>query len=448
MKKVYKAFLVLIILLFSFITIYLFFPKQINRFPFFSLLFLGDIYLWQFLYKRFQTTSHAIKSFFWIIYWLPLGIVATFPLVRLTLLNDHHSRLLIILQGIAFSIYAAKLLPIIFLLIDDFVRTLIFTKNTIQNFLLRSRNRKFPPFPSRIKVFDNIGLIFGGILLILLLTGMFHWAHDFRVKEIHVNIHSLPDELDGFKIVQISDLHLGTWKNPRKLGEAVKIINDLSPDVIVFTGDLVNYNTYETRPFREILAGFKAEFGVFTILGNHDYGDYQKWPSEEAKVKNLTDLFSFYREIGWKLLKNNHAIIEKNNKKIAVIGVENWGLFARYPRYADIEKAKSGSENADLRILLSHDPSFWEEIIKNNYPEIELTFSGHTHGFQFGMENNWIRWSPVQYIYNYWAGLYENKLPNGRKQYLYVNRGLGNIAYPGRVGILPEITLIILKKEK
>jgi len=277
-----------------------------------------------------------------------------------------------------------------------------------------------------------------------LLAGVIKWAYDFRVRRENIKIPGLPDSFNGLKIVQISDLHLGSWISTDPLDEAVNIINSLDPDLIFFTGDLVNSTSSEALKFRESLKRLQAKKGIFSILGNHDYGDYVSWPTEEEKVLNMRMLYKFYKSLGWDLLNNSNRIIEENGDRIVVCGVENWSKYERFPNYGRIKDAVSGTNGIPVKILLSHDPTHWEKVISEEYPDINLTLSGHTHGFQFGVELKGFRWSLAQYMYKYWAGLYSKK--NGaQEQYLYVNRGLGMVGYPGRVGILPEITLITLE---
>jgi len=213
---------------------------------------------------------------------------------------------------------------------------------------------------------------------------------------------------------------------------------------IFFTGDLVNYKTGEAYRFENILNKLKAGYGIFATLGNHDYGDYTRWPSQTAKMKNLTDLYEFFDRLGWKLLNNEHHLLENEDGQLAVIGVENWGAYSRFPKYGDIEKAAAGTEDAAVKLLLSHDPTHWDVVISKKYPDIDVTFAGHTHGFQFGIDTRRVKWSPAQWVYKHWAGMYQNPAATEKPQYLYVNRGLGTIGYPGRVGILPEITLFEL----
>ena len=210
-------------------------------------------------------------------------------------------------------------------------------------------------------------------------------------------------------------------------------------DIIFFTGDLVNDRATETEPFVEVLGRLKAPMGVFSTFGNHDYGDYTTWESAEAKMKNLEDLKQVHAKMGWKLMMNEHVVLEKGGEEIALLGIENWGGNFNFPKYGDMKKAHVGTEKYPVKLLLSHDPSHWNKQVKTEYKDVDITFSGHTHGFQFGIEIPGLRWSPSQYVYKQWAGLYQEN-----NQYLYVNRGLGFLGYPGRVGILPEITVMEL----
>jgi hypothetical protein len=303
---------------------------------------------------------------------------------------------------------------------------------------------------SRISVRNillSTGWITGTALFLLLAAGMILWNHDFRLRKETFRLPELPASFNGFRIVQISDIHLGNWGFPGKLEEAVEIINSMHPDVVFFTGDLVNYASFEVYDFAKILKEIRAPLGVFTIMGNHDYGDYVNWPSPEAKRQNLAYLHEICQYMGWKLLLNEHQFVHKGNDSIAIIGVENWGGTRRFPRLGDLSKASEGTGNSPVKILLSHDPSHWDRVVRQQFKDIDITFSGHTHGFQFGVECCGILWSPFQHIYREWAGVYSEPVPGGlHPQYLYVNRGLGSVGYPGRVGILPEITLITLKK--
>jgi len=442
MKKLLKIIGFILVIIITYITILKLFPKEINRFPFLVLLFITDLYLWNSFKTWRKRQKLVVRSVLAFLYWSPLimlSILIVSQVLKFEMIADEKASILI--KGFIFSAYAAKLLPIMSLILTDLIRG----GKLLVNLKHKKTKEKLSGTPiSRNLFLRQIGLVSGGLLFSGLIVGMIKWVYDFKIHHHSIRFPNLPNGFKGFRIVQISDLHLGSWYEKKDLDNAIDSINKMNPHVIFFTGDLVNYKTDEAYKFKKSLSKLRADYGVFAILGNHDYGDYKRWPTPKDKENNLTDLFDFYRNIGWKLLKNNYATIEREGGKLTIIGVENWGAIARFPQYGDIEKAIKGVEKADFKILLSHDPSYWEKVISSNYTDIDLTLSGHTHGFQFGVESKVIKWSPAQYVYKYWAGLYSKKSDNGNIQYLYVNRGLGTIGYPGRVGILPEITLIEL----
>ena len=251
----------------------------------------------------------------------------------------------------------------------------------------------------------------------------------------------MPEAFDGYQISQISDVHSGSFDNAKKIQYGIDLLNEQKSDLIVFTGDLVNNKASEMEDWTEMFSGLKARDGVFSVLGNHDYGDYVQWNSAAEKNENLENLKQVHRDMGWNLLLNEHRFIEKNGEKIALVGVENWGK-GGFKKAGDLEAAGKNLQKKDFKVLLSHDPSHWEQVVKEHENNYQLTLSGHTHGMQFGIEiPGWFRWSPVQYRYENWAGIYEEF---GR--YINVNRGFGYLAFPGRVGIWPEISVIELKR--
>ena len=269
--------------------------------------------------------------------------------------------------------------------------------------------------------------------------GMAVGRYRFTVHKKTLTFSNLPPAFSGLKIVQISDLHLGSFfNNFEKVTPGIQLINDLNPDIILFTGDLVNNYAYEAEPWIQLFSKLKATTGKYAIMGNHDYGDYVKWESKEKRQQNINRVIEIHKEMGFDTLLNENRVLEKGGEEISIIGVENWGL-PPFPQYGNLTQAMKGSEKTNFKLLLSHDPSHWDEEVKNK-TNIDLTFSGHTHGMQFGVELGNIKWSPVKYKYPKWAGLYTEG-----KQHLYVNRGFGYIGFPGRVGIMPEITLIELK---
>ena len=285
-----------------------------------------------------------------------------------------------------------------------------------------------------------VGLFSGFLPFFIILYGVFIAAYRFKVHHHTIKFYNLPFAFHGLKVVQLSDLHLGSFNYRYAIVEkAIEKINHLNPDYIVITGDLVNNYAWELRGWKSVFNKLIAKEGKFAVLGNHDYGDYSEWNSPEEKQENAESIKRFYKDIGFKLLLNTSKIIKKNNNRIAVIGVENWGK-PPFKQYGNLQQAMENGVNIPFKILLSHDPSHWtEEVI--NKTNIALTFSGHTHGMQAAFQYKNLQWSPIKYKFKHWAGLYNNE-----DQYLHVNRGLGWLGFPGRLGMRPEITLIELKK--
>ncbi|MES2513829.1 MAG: metallophosphoesterase [Bacteroidota bacterium] len=346
------------------------------------------------------------------------------------------------ISAIFLILLLCKLLGCVFLLIDDLIRLFKWV-----SFKFNSRNsdtvENTGNHISRLKFFSYLALTFSFIPAISFIYGMVRGAYKYRVHKVKVTSPNLPAAFDGFKIVQLSDMHSGSFISTDPLVKAFNIVMEQKPDAIFFTGDLVNNESKETHLHLETYKMLKAPYGVYSILGNHDYGDYKQWDTPEAKVENLDTLKDIQRQSGWRLLMNEHVPIEKDGQKIALLGIENWGGNLRFPRYGKLENAHAGTEGYPYKILLSHDPSHWDVQVsqESKYKDIDLTLSGHTHGMQFGIEIPGFKWSPVQYIYKHWAGLYKQD-----NQFLYVNRGLGFLGYPGRLGIWPEITVIELKR--
>lgn len=295
--------------------------------------------------------------------------------------------------------------------------------------------------PSRRKFISTVALGLAAIPFASLLYGMYRGKYRFRVLDYVLYFDDLPEAFDGYKITQISDIHSGSFDNREKIKYGVDLINKQQSDVIMFTGDMVNNKASEMLPWKDLFGTLKAKDGVFSVLGNHDYGDYVSWDTKEEKSKNLEDLKSLQKEMGYKLLLNESHFLERNGERIAVVGVENWGK-GGFKKAGDLKKASEQINADDFKILMSHDPSHWEAEVVNDDYHYHLTLSGHTHGMQFGIEiPGWIKWSPVKWRYKQWAGIYEEL-----GQYINVNRGFGYLGYPGRVGIWPEVTVITLKK--
>ncbi|MBT3174627.1 MAG: metallophosphoesterase [Lentimicrobiaceae bacterium] len=408
-------------------------------------LVLADFYLWSSLKKQVFNYRNWLRVVIIAVYWFPLLLLLVImvgSLIKPVLLWNDAIRTYMV--GTVMIFYTAKLIPILFLILADVIRG-------IQKLIYLSNREKRKEIIisgydnneiTRNKFLQYTGFVTGGLILGTMFTGMLKWAYEFKIHKEKITFKSLPKKFNNLKIVQISDLHLGSWASKKPLQRAVDIINELEPDLIFFTGDLVNYATKEAYGFEQVLSQLKAKLGIYAVLGNHDYGDYVAWPSKQAKKDNMIDLFKFYKSLGWNLLNNENQILDSTDGSIAIVGVENWGASNRFPKYGDLDKAFKGAEDADVKILLSHDPSHWEKVVIPGNYNIDLSLSGHTHGFQFGIETKEMKWSPAKYMYKQWAGLYEDDEKLGR--YIYVNRGLGSIGYPGRIGILPEITLIEL----
>lgn len=283
-------------------------------------------------------------------------------------------------------------------------------------------------------------LLCGAALTMGLSYGMTN-KYRFRLRYIPLTIPGLPEDLRGFRMVQISDVHSGSFDNRDAVYHGIRMVLNASPHIVLFTGDLVNYRADEIVPYMDMFSKITAPLGVYSILGNHDYSDYIQWDDEEDKKADFEQLLAFQKEMGWNLMMNSHVILPWKGKDFALIGSENWSIKSRFPKYGNMENAVAGLDTAkvSLKILMSHDPSHWDAEIRPKYPDIDLTLSGHTHGMQLGVETAGLKWSPSQYLYRQWAGLYKEG-----QQYLYVNRGFGFIGYNGRLGIMPEITLLEL----
>lgn len=398
-------------------------------------LLIVDLYFFQAVKTVTSGFSSDKKNLVNYIYWTLCAIL--YAMVLITAVVGQHN-IPKVLRTYFFSFFLimeiSKLLGVIFLIFDDVIRFVRFASNSITK---ADSERD----SGRLKFLSYVALGISAIPFLSMVRGMVSGAYNYQVKKIKLNLKNLPSEFEGLKIVQISDIHTGSFLNTNHLNEAFDLIMKQKADLIFFTGDLVNDVAKETIGFEEVYKKLKAPLGVFSTLGNHDYGDYTTWESMEAKKANLEQLKSVHHLAGWRLLMNENHIIERNGKQLAIIGIENWGANLRFPKYGKLNKAIIGTESSDVKLLLSHDPSHWEGEVIPHYPQIDVMFAGHTHGMQFGVEIPGFKWSPAQYFYKQWAGLYENG-----SQQLYVNRGLGFLGYPGRVGILPEISVFELSK--
>lgn len=322
-----------------------------------------------------------------------------------------------------------RLLILIFFLIDDLQ---YFSKK-----MIKKNDEDYDP--SRKQFIKKVGLATAILPVTGFSFGIIKGAHDYEWFKYKVPVKGLPKAFHGLRIAQLSDIHSGSFFNKTAVEGGIEMFMKENADMVFFTGDLVNSRSSEVNDYFDIFKKIDAPLGVYSILGNHDYGDYTRWPSMHDKRQNLLNLYHAHEAMGWKLLLNQHHLLEVDGEVLPIIGVENWGK-GRFQQYGDIPKAIQGIEDIPNKILLSHDPSHWDAVIRPEHPDIILTCSGHTHGFQMGVETPFFRWSPSQYLYKQWAGLYQ---VDG--QYLNVNRGFGFIGYPGRVGIAPEMSLIELQ---
>lgn len=344
-------------------------------------------------------------------------------------------------HAFAFGFFIALLVPKMILLIAMLGEDLFRVPLAIYRYFTEGESAKGNYFASRRQFISQMALGIAAIPLASIIYGIYKGKYNYKVLKYTLHFEDLPEAFDGYKLTQISDIHSGSFDNMDKVKYAVNLINEQESDVILFTGDMVNNKADELIPYKNVFNKLKAKDGLFSVLGNHDYGDYIQWESDEAKNKNLDDLKSLQEEIGFNVLLNESRFLEKNGERIALVGVENWGA-GGFKKAGDLKKASNNINKNDFKILMSHDPSHWEkEVIKDDY-HYHLTLSGHTHGMQFGIEiPGWFKWSPAKWRYKYWAGIYKEM-----GQYINVNRGFGYLAFPGRVGIWPEITVIELKK--
>ena len=414
------------------------------RSPTFILIFLAimillDTYVFQAIKMVSSSASPKTKTIIYTIYWaISILAIIGFLIFVLTDPDFLPKKLRTYLFATIVGLFIGKLISVIFFLVDDIRRLIqwvtgkLFFRNTEGEQLTEDGI-------SRSAFLSWLGLAAGGTLFGTLVYG-FSNKYNYEVRKIKMSFDNLPASFKGLKIVHISDIHSGSFTNKAAVARGVKKIMDAQPDLILFSGDLVNDRATEMKDYMDLFSKMKAPMGVYSTFGNHDYGDYVSWPHEGvSKNQNLINLAKVHADLGWRLLMNEHVVLEKNGEQIALIGIENWSNKARFPKHGRMDLAYPGAEKYPFKILMSHDPSHWHAQVIPQYADVDLTLSGHTHGMQFGVEIPGFHWSPVQYVYKEWAGLYE-----AGKQKLYVNRGFGFIGYPGRVGILPEITVIEL----
>lgn len=403
------------------------------------IMLLLDLYVFQVLKTLASGASEKTRMVVYTIYWA-LSVSAIAFLLILPYLNTEawpknvRNYVFATIAGL----FIAKLLATIFFLIDDIRRgiTWVLSKMFPEN--INDTNNNSSWNISRSAFLSWLGVGVGGTFLATFIYG-FSNKYNYHIFREKLSYNNLPAGFKGFKIVQISDVHSGSFANKEAVNKGIDMILKENADVILFTGDLVNDLSTEMHNYTDIFSRLKAPLGVYSTLGNHDYGDYVEWPSLEAKRQNLEKLKQTHHQMGWRLLMNEHVALEKNGDKIALLGIENWSALKRFPKHGRMDLAHAGTEKYSFKILMSHDPTHWDAEVRPKYGDIDLALAGHTHGMQFGLETPFFKWSPVQWVYRQWAGLYEEG-----KQKLYVNRGYGFLGYPGRVGIMPEITVIEL----
>ncbi len=337
-----------------------------------------------------------------------------------------------------FLMAIGKIMFLPFILIDDIRRLIIWLRKKTQKEEKPARHPGPYDIP-RSEFLMKAGLLAGSIPLGGIVYGTISGVYDYQVKHRTLYLPNLPKAFDGIKLGQISDIHSGSFYNKRAVTGGVEMLMKEKPDFIFFTGDLVNSRTNEMNGYQDIFNKVKAPLGVYSSLGNHDYGDYAYWPTEQAWNKNFQDILDTHKNMGWDLLRNENRRLKVNGEEIGILGVENWGSLSRFPKRGRLDLATKNTDDLPVKLLLSHDPSHWRAQVLD-HPDIDVMFAGHTHGMQFGVQTQYFQWSPIQYIYKEWAGLYREG-----KQQLYVNVGYGFLGYPGRLGMLPEITIFELK---
>ncbi|MCJ8212085.1 metallophosphoesterase [Mucilaginibacter sp. RS28] len=339
-----------------------------------------------------------------------------------------------------FLLLIAKVLLILFLFADDVRRWIIKAiKKPNEQPATVTTTSTTPKIP-RSEFLVKAGLLAGALPVGALTWGIIDGVYDYRVRRQTLYLPNLPKKFDGIRLGQISDIHSGSFYNKKAVAGGVEMLMREKPDFIFFTGDLVNDIASEMRDYQDIFSKVKAPLGVYSSLGNHDYGDYSWWPNLAAKQKNHQDLIDTHKRLGWDLLLNENRRLKIDGEEIGILGVENWGLISRFPKRGRLDLATKDTGDLPVKLLLSHDPSHWRAQVLDKYPDIDVMFSGHTHGMQCGIRTAEFQWSPIEFVYKEWAGLYQEN-----KQQLYVNVGYGFLGYPGRVGILPEITIFELK---
>jgi predicted MPP superfamily phosphohydrolase len=393
-----------------------------------------DYYLLRGINTAFKFTR---KKWFWGLYWF--GAVFLIAVLLLGI----YSKMSVGVRGaflfLFFITFIFKLFYALFIAVDDVRRFIVYLSRKNKKTATDTAPATFKAIP-RSEFLMKAGILAGAVPLYLIKHNMSKGLYDYQVKNVTLYLPNLPKAFDGMRIGQISDIHSGSFHSVHDMHGGVDMLMNQKADVIFFTGDLVNGQTSEVNRVVDVFKKVRAPLGVYSILGNHDYGDYGQWPTPADKDKNFADMIQAHKTLGWDLLIDEHRRIKVGNEELGILGIGNWGEMSRFPKYGKMEKAIVNTADLPVKLLLSHDPSHWRAEVIPKYPQIDVMFSGHTHGMQFGVRTDDFQWSPIEYVYQEWAGLYREK-----HQQIYVNVGYGFLAYPGRIGILPEITIFTLK---
>jgi uncharacterized protein len=413
-------------------------PRIMTFFVFAILFLLVDYYLFQAVVIVSKDWTPAWKNVFRYGFWVPT-IFCVIALAWWTFGDPYRfgSGIRTWVMTALVATYFSKLFGIVVLFVDDIQRGVRWLASLFNGGESEALPGKAIP---RSEFLAKTALIAASVPFGTMAYGILSGAHDYRVRRLTVKLPNLPKSFDGITVGHVSDIHTGSFFNKTAVKGGVELVMKEKPDLIFFTGDLVNNQSKEVEDYVNIFNKLKAPFGVYSVTGNHDYGDYHRWSSIDEKQGNFRDLMEAHRLMDFKLLMNENHLIEQGGEKLAILGNENWGA-GRFSKYGKLHKAYQGTDDAAVKLLLSHDPSHWDAEVRKLYPDIDVMFSGHTHGFQFGVEIGNFKWSPSQYAYKQWAGLYQEG-----PQYLYVNRGFGYLGYPGRIGMPPELTIMELKR--
>jgi predicted MPP superfamily phosphohydrolase len=391
-------------------------------------------------YYSFQATktllkNHNIKRYKYVRSVFVLQAIVLMGITVYLWLSQRGTTSFMFLAVVVFMAYLSKLIAVLFVFIDDIRRVIqYFFEGQKKRHIRRVENGQKI---SRSKFLAKSAVAVSMLPVVTMSFGIVKGAYDYRLRRRKVYLPNIPKGFDGLKIAQLSDIHSGSFFDKTAVQGGIDMLNAERPDLMFFTGDLVNNQTKEVNDYIDLFSKVKTDLGVYSTLGNHDYGDYMAWPSVSAKRQNLADMIKVHERMGWRLMMNENESIKVGTDQLSVIGVENWGA-GRFAKYGQLDKATMNAEG-DVKLLLSHDPSHWDAQVRSQHTDIDIMFAGHTHGMQLGVEIGDFRWSPSKYIYKQWADLYQED-----QQYLYVNRGFGFLGFPGRIGILPEITIMEL----